>query len=162
MRKIIYILISVGLFSCNEPAKKQIIEEIVPRQLIIYEMDTIKRKDDYKLTIKNKDSLIQYEYINLVDSTKNMDFKFIKSSNKIHFGNTEFLLEEKNLIQNKYKFDRYETKPVTDGMGSLYFNLDYGVLGFDNGWGMQFHYLTEENKSQFDLPLFYIIGDSEQ
>ncbi|WP_378184993.1 hypothetical protein ACE939_08905 [Aquimarina sp. W85] len=161
MKKIIYVVISVALFSCNKPAKKQIIE-IVPRHLIVYEMDTIKRKDEYRLTIKNKDSSIRYEYINLLDSTKNMDFKFIKSSNKIHFGSTEFFLEEKNLIQNILNFDRYETESVTDGMGSLYFNVDYGVLGFDNGWGLQFHYLTEENKSQFDLPLFYIIGDSEQ
>ncbi|WP_299438268.1 hypothetical protein [uncultured Aquimarina sp.] len=158
MRKIIYILVLIGLFSCNEPVKKEKVV-IVSRLLAVYEFDTISRKNEYKLTIKDKDSFIRYEYQNLVDSTKNMAFHFVKKSNKIHFGPTEFELEEKNVIKRKFLFDRYETEPIPDGMGSIYFNQEYGILGFDNGWGMQFHYLSDENKEQFDLPLFYKMED---
>tara|TARA_Y100001933_G_C18959739_1_gene547615 strand:+ start:908 stop:1390 length:483 start_codon:yes stop_codon:yes gene_type:complete len=160
LKKIIYILIIVGLFSCNEPVKKEKVE-VKSRLLLVYEFDTITRKNDYKLTIKDKDSFIRYEYQNLVDSTKNMAFHFVKNSNKIHFGPTEFDLKEKNIIKNKFNFDRYETEPIPDAMGSLYFNQDYGILGFDNGWGMQFHYLSDENNEQFDLPLFYKMEDLE-
>ncbi|MEY8022140.1 hypothetical protein AB8P51_14980 [Muriicola sp. SD30] len=154
-------MILIGLSSCSEPVKKEIVK-VESRLLVVYEFDTITRINDYKLTIKEKDSFTRYEYQNLVDSTKNMDFHFVKNSNKIHFGPEEFNLEEKNIIKNKLNFDRYETEPIPDAMGSLYFNQDYGILGFDNGWGMQFHYLTKENKEQFKLPLFYKMDELDE
>ena len=90
-----------------------------------------------------------------------MAFHFVKNSNKIHFGPTKFDLKEKNIIKNKFNFDRYETEPISDTMGSLYFNKYYGILGFDNGWGMQFHYLSDENNELFNLPIFFKMEDLE-
>ena len=161
MKKLIYISILIGLFGCTEIGKKEKIE-IESRLLVVYEFDTIVRENDYKLTIKDRDSFIRYEYLNLVDSTKNMNFHFVKDVNKIHFGPVEFDLEERNIFQTTLEFDRYETEPIADAMGSLFFNRDYGILGLDNGWGMQFHYLTDKNIKQYDLPLFYKMEDLEE
>ncbi|SMG53679.1 hypothetical protein [Arenibacter troitsensis] len=161
MKKLIYILLTISILSCKESPKREIIKTD-SRQLIVYDYDTIVRNNKYQLTKKERDSVIIYEYLNLVDSTKSMDFRFVKHTNKLHFGPIEFELKESNKVQTDFKFDSYETEPIPDSMGSVLFNKDYGILAFDNGWGMQFHYLTNDNMEEFDLPIFYKMADLDE
>lgn len=154
MRKTLYILVIIGVFGCKHSQKRETIS-IDSRRLIVYDFDTIITNDIYSLTTKYRDSTIFYEYLNLTDSTKNMTFRFIRNTNKIHFGPTEFELKSRNILKTDMRFDRYEDEPVPDGMGSLYFNENYGILGFYNGQGMQFHFITDKNIEKFDLPIFY-------
>ncbi len=52
-------------------------------------------------------------------------------------------------------FDQYEPEPIPDGMGTLYFNKEYGVLGFINGWGYQIHFLSDQAKEEIKFPIFF-------
>ena len=161
LRKHIYLLITVGFLSCGEPPKKEI-TNTYSRQLIVYDFDTIVENVEYKLIRKERDSVIHYEYLSLVDSTKRMNLQYIKHTGRIHFGPTEFELKEHNRIQADFEFDRYETEPFPDSMDSMIFNEEYGILAFGNGQGMQFHFLTDKNLEQFDLPMIYKVEDLEE
>lgn len=126
------------------------------RNLIIYEYDSIKRQLPYELTIREKDSVLIYHYKNNIDSTKNMIFRYLKINENLIFGPNEFGISSQNEFQTELKFDQYNlTEDVIDGMGTLLFNRTYGVLGFDNGWGKQFYYLTEKNTKEIKLPILY-------
>lgn len=126
------------------------------RNLIVYEFDSIKKQTPYELIIREKDSVLIYNYKSKNDSTKNMSFRYLKYNGNLLFGPDEFGISVKNEFQSDFKFDQYNlTKEVIDGMGALLFNRTYGVLGFDNGWGKQFYYLTEQNINEIKLPILY-------
>lgn len=125
------------------------------RKLVVFDFKEMVRENQIELTKIENDSLIVYLYENLVDSTKSMSFQYVKHQNKIYFGPEQFYLKEKNSFVEELVFDKYETEPIPDGMGPLIFNQEYGVLTFENGWGMQFHYLTNKNEKKIHLPVIY-------
>ena len=139
-----------GIKSTEYPTRTEL------RNLIVYEFDSIKKKMPYELIIREKDSVLIYNYKNKTDSTKNMSFRYLKHNGNLFFGPDEFGISIKNEFQSDFKFDQYNlTEEVIDGMGVLLFNRTYGVLGFDNGWGKQFYYLTEQNINEIKLPILY-------
>ncbi len=155
MKRMIFIFLSCFFVGCLTPIDKGI-THIEPRILLVYDLDHLVRENDYTLTITQKDSLVMYDYKSEVDSTKNMSFKYLIDLNKIYFGPNEFSITGKSNYRTEYEFSTYNlTDQITDGMGDLIFSKEYGVLAFENGWGMQFHYLTKVNREIFDLPFFY-------
>ena len=121
--------------------------------MIVFESKNLVRNNPIELTKTENDSLIKYWYRNLVDSTKSMSFQYLKNQDKICFAVEQFHVKEKKYLSEETIFDIYETEPIVDGMGPLLFNKDYGILAFENGWGMEFHFLTKEYKSKFNLPI---------
>lgn len=152
MKKNLLIFFSaICFFSCQNYKNEKHVEE---RFLYVFNIDSLETKMKYELTIKNNDSLTIYNYKNLIDSEKNMDFKFIKKTNQLFFSGTEFKLikkrhfSDRNLSKND--FDLYIlTKHIYDGNGPVFFNPEYGVLNLDNGWGRNFLYLKKEENDQF-------------
>ncbi|TMM50983.1 hypothetical protein FEE95_22035 [Maribacter algarum] len=156
MKKLLYLGFAF-LIGCSQSKKKNSVETY-SRQLIVYDLDSLVRTNNYELTKVEKDSSIAFIYKNLEDSTKNMVFDYSKYKEEIYFGPEQFELTEKEFLNSDINFDRYEpNEPIPDGMGNVLFNTHYGVLAFDNGWGMQFHYLTEENSKNLQLPLIFKI-----
>jgi len=151
MKKNLLILsILINFLNCQNYENEKHIEE---RFLYVFNIDSLETKMKYELTIKNNDSLTIYKYKNLIDSEKNMDFKFIKKTNQLFFSGTEFKLIKKGHFSDrnlsKFGFDLYIlTKHIYDGNGPIFFNPEYGVLNLDNGWGRSFLYLKKEEEAQ--------------
>lgn len=145
----------ISLFIIMGCESKNDITTIYSRELIVFDFEELVRDNSVELTKIENDSLVRYKYKNLADSTKSMIFSYLKNQDKIYFGPEQFHLKEKIYLTEGLVFDKYETEPIPDGMGPLLFNKDYGVLAFDNGWGLQFHFLTENNKENFRLPIIY-------
>ncbi len=113
---------------------------------------------DDKLTISENDSLIIYNYLNLNNVKKNLNFKFIKKNEQLWFADRFKIIENSTLsfkdISN-IEFKRYElSKPEVDGNGPFFFNRNYGVLNLDNGWGKQWLFLKEASNSIFADSIF--------
>ena len=144
---LILILISV---SCSESKKENITEK---RTLYVFDLDSLKRTENYKLTIETKDSIVKYQYRNLTDNEKNVTVRYNLNSKVLSLDFWEFELAEKSKysdseLSNK-EFDLFQLKEsVTDGNGPMLFNENYGLLNIDNGWGMKFIYLKTENKRE--------------
>ncbi|MBW8242071.1 hypothetical protein K1F50_04615 [Muricauda oceani] len=151
MRKYLYLCLFI-LIGCKS---KNDIVSIESRKLVVFDFEEMVRENQIELTRVESDSLIKYRYENLVDSTKSMSFQYLKHQDKIYFGPEQFYLKEKKYLVEESVFDKYETEPIPDGMGPLLFNKEYGVLAFDNGWGMQFHFVTKKNEKKFQLPIIY-------
>lgn len=149
MKNFIYIYLFI-LVGCE--SKKEIVT-VESRELIVFESKNLVRNNPIELTKTENDSLIKYWYRNLVDSTKSMSFQYLKNQDKICFAVEQFHLKEKKYLSEETIFDIYETEPIVDGMGPLLFNKDYGILAFENGWGMEFHFLTKEYKAKLNLPI---------
>ena len=116
-------------------------------------MDTLKRTEKYKLTIETKDSIIKYKYQNLNEDENNINLSFNINSKILSKAFWEFKLTKKNKYSesklSETEFDLYELKePVTDGNGPMLFNINYGILNIDNGWGMKFIYLKSDDDSK--------------
>ena len=144
---LILILISV---SCSESKKENITEN---RTLYVFDLDSLKRTENYKLTIETNDSIVKYQYRNLNEDEKNVTVIYNLNSKILSLDFLEFELSEKNKYSDselsKKEFDLFLLKEsVTDGNGPMLFNENYGLLNIDNGWGMKFIYLKAENKPE--------------
>ncbi len=122
------------------------------RVVKIYENDSLKQEMNYELTITEIDSGWTYQYRNLVDTKKNMDFKFLKNSNRLLFATSKLGLYKTGKYSfkktNPDEFDLYiETEEMLDGHGPILFNEKFGVLTSNNGWGMDFLFLPVEANS---------------
>jgi hypothetical protein len=147
-------LISV---SCSESKKGAITEN---RTLYVLDLDSLKRTENYKLTIEIRDTLTKYEYQNLTDQNKNMDVFFIPKSKTLKFAFWEYNPKKgkdfKMTSLSKTEFMSYEMKdPETDGTGPILFNPEYGILGIGNVMAPNFIYL----KNQSDLKILDNIID---
>lgn len=151
MRKALQILIILLIsVSCSESKKGTVTEN---RTLYVFDMDTLKRTEKYKLTIETKDSIIKYKYQNLNEDENNINLSFNINSKILSKAFWEFKLTKKNKYSesklSETEFDLYELKePVTDGNGPMLFNINYGILNIDNGWGMKFIYLKSDDDSK--------------
>ncbi|WP_426430111.1 hypothetical protein ACPX19_11305 [Winogradskyella sp. HB-48] len=166
MKKALYITLVFSILSCsnskksdsleseqNKTAQIQVEENIEKRFLYDFFVDSLKRKMEYELTKKIKDSSIIYHYKNLTDSEKNLNFKFLKKTNQLFFAGTEFRLIKENHYSNKslseFNFDLYVlVESMDDGNGPMFFNPEYGILNLDNGWGMDLIFLKNEQKTE--------------
>ncbi|MDC8003542.1 hypothetical protein POV27_05735 [Aureisphaera galaxeae] len=153
MKRLFYLGILV-LACCSESQRKDFVEK-EHRDLIVYDYDKLIRENQCELTRIEKDSIILFKYKNLVDSTKNMVFSFLKYKDLLYFGPNEFTLKERKYLVKEVAFDKYETEPIVDGMGPILFNAKYGILVMENGWGKQFHYLKENGPWNLELPILY-------
>lgn len=154
MRKVIYIICFFGiLIGCVNSNKKESIQK-ENRELMVFDLYKLVRDDQCEMTRIENDSVVLFKYKNLIDSAKNLEFEYWKKESKIHFGPEQFVIAERSVLIGEDIFDRYEViEPIPDGMGPVIFNSEYGVLAFDNGWGMEFHLLSDKNKEEFELPL---------
>ena len=89
LKKTINILIIIFLFSCSDASKKET-QRTETRNLTVFEFDSLVSKADYELSIRERDSVIIYNYKNINDSTKNKDFRYLKRSDRLLAGPFEF------------------------------------------------------------------------
>lgn len=125
------------------------------RVVKVYENDSIKREMDYELTIKAIDSGWTYQYRNLKDENKNMEFKYFKNSNRLVFAGSNLgLYQTGEYLFKKSSSEEFElfvlTEQMLDGHGPVLFNENYGVLSSNNGWGMDFLFLPNKAKTSIE------------
>ncbi|MEW4924014.1 hypothetical protein [Algibacter sp. 2305UL17-15] len=148
------LLISV---SCSNP-KKEIITE--NRTLFIFDLDSIKQTENYKLTIEIRDTLTKYNYQNLGDESKNMNVFYIPKTKTLKFALWKYIPKKgggfKALSLSSTEFVNYEMQEAeTDGTGPILFNPEYGILGIGNVMAPNFVYL----KNQSDIKILDKIID---
>ena len=154
MKKTINILLILFIFSCSDSSKKETARTEL-RNLTVFEFDSLVSKADYELRIRERDSVIIYNYRNLNDSTKNQNFRYLKYSDILLAGPFEFIKTKNNYYPNFENFNYYNSDPgIMDGMGPVIFNNEFGVLGFDNGMGTQY-YFTNDLTEKIKLPILY-------
>lgn len=154
LKKIIYILLVIMVFSCSDSKIKETQRSEI-RSLTVFEFDSLIYKANYELTILERDSIVIYDYRNKIDSTKNKNFRYLKYSDLLMAGPFEFNKIQTDRYPKTTDFDLYNSDPsIMDGMGPLIFNKYYGILGFDNGMGTQY-YFTNEETNNIELPILY-------
>jgi hypothetical protein len=151
---LIILLISV---SCSESKKETITEN---RALYVFDLDSLERTENYKLTIEIRDTLTKYKYQNLTDESKNMDVFYNPKTKILKFAMWNYIPKKgadfKELSLSKTEFVNYEMQePETDGTGPILFNPEYGILGIGNVMAPNFIYL----KNQSDLKILDNIID---
>lgn len=154
LRNKIYILLILITFSCSESKEKET-ERTEMRKLTVFELDSLIYKSEYELTIQEKDSFITYSYRNKTDPNKNKEFRYLKYSDLLFAGPSEFYKIESDKFPKIFGFELYHSDPrIMDAMGPVMFNKEYGVLGFDNGMLTQY-YFTNEETDKIELPILY-------
>jgi len=156
LRKVIYIICCAGiLFGCAKSKKQERIQT-KNGKLMVYDLDQLIRNNECEIIRIENDSSVIFKYKNLIDSTKSLQFSYLKADSMILFGPDKFVKTEDDVLIEELNFDRYELiEQYPDGMGPVIFNFEYGVLAFNNGWGMEFHLLTDKNKGKLKFPLIY-------
>lgn len=140
MKKVIsIILFSLIFVSCSDRnQKKQTVTET--RFLSGISNDSLKIRTEYQLVKTITDSVIEYEYLSKIDSTRNFKAYYNKSQSELVLGFTGYKKKEVNRLINQdisnYGFDSYvHIKPEIDGMGPILFNQKYGILAIGNPLG---------------------------
>jgi hypothetical protein len=147
LRKIVLLVSFLFVFiSCSKGTKTTYKKRVAYE----FDLDSLKKVHDYNLIIEEQDSIIKYAYENVLDSTKNINFKFFPNSNRILFSFFE-LKEDKtsNYINDSLSasaFNLYKLKDnVMDGDRAMFFNKDYGLLNIDTGWRMKLVILKNQD-----------------
>ncbi|GGZ95144.1 hypothetical protein [Algibacter mikhailovii] len=140
---LIFLLISVSCIDSKRDATS------VKRTLYIFDLDSLKRKENYKLTTEISDTLTKYEYQNLTDQNKNMKFFYIPKTKTLRFAFWDYSpikgKDFKITSLSKTEFMNFEMNdPETDGTGPILFNHEYGVLGIGNVMAPNFVYLKDK------------------
>ena len=131
------------------------------RNLTVFELDSLIYKSEYELTIREKDSVITYKYRNKTDPNKNKEFRYLKYSDLLFAGPSEFYKMESDKFPVIFGFELYHSDPtIMDEMGPVIFNKEYGVLGFDNGMLTQY-YFTNGKTDDIELPILYKAENTE-
>ncbi len=158
MRKTLQILIILLIsVSCSESKKETITEN---RTLYVFDLDSLERTENYKLTIEIRDTITNYKYQNLTDESKNMDVFYNPKTKILKFAMWNYIPKNeadfKELSLSKTEFINYVMQePETDGTGPILFNPEYGILGIGNVMAPNFIYL----KNQSDLKILDNIID---
>lgn len=152
MRKTFQILIIILISVSCSNLKKGIITE--NRTLYVFDLDSLKRTENYKLTIEIRDTITKYKYQNLINESKNMDVFYIPKTKILKFAMWKYIPKKsenfKVLSLSKTEFLSYEIQePETDGTGPILFNPEYGILGIGNVMAANFVYL--KNKSDLKI-----------
>ena len=151
IRKSIFLIFFFFTFIAGCSRNKKTVE-VERRVLYDFYLDSLKRNYSYTLTVVHKDSIINYEYINMDDSEKNISIEYNLHKGIISFYDVEFEIYEKNQyfdseVSSK-RFDLYRLKRfVDDGNGPMLFNRDYGLLNIDNGWGTILLFFQDTSKA---------------
>lgn len=154
MKNTINLFLILIIFSCSDSKIKEP-KQTENRYLRIFDFRTLVYSADYELTIRERDSVVIYDYTNKTDSTKNRSFRYLKHSDHLMAGPLEFEKIESDRYPKTIDFDIYNSDPgIMDGMGPVIFNKNYGVLGFDNGMGTQY-YFTNDSTKYIELPILY-------
>ena len=137
--------------SCTKPQKGTITEN---RTLYVFEFDSLKRTEDYKLTIEIRDTITKYKYENLTDETKNMNVIYMPRTKTLKFAMWDYIPRKDNDFEvpslSEIKFLNYEMEePVMDGTDPIFFNPKYGILGIGNVMAPNFVYLKKQSDSKF-------------
>ena len=146
---IFFIGLGIGSRASDWPSEPK----IESRQLFVYSLDSLRRTYPYELTIEDLDSLVIYRYKNLEDSTRNMDFRYQKVAKTLSFTSSVLELEKEDVMIQDMNFDIFHSN-VIDGEGPVLFNEVYGLLGWHNGWGDYFFFMTQENEYLLPIDLY--------
>lgn len=137
------------------------------RILYSYGLDTLnwenyvlKRKINLTLKRVERDSTINFRFIDQKDSLQNhISVQFIKHDKSLYIiGDKHHIIESEkysNKNLSELPFDLYELiEPYADANGPFLFNSDYGVLNLDV-WsaGKQLFYLPKESKVDIEKEL---------
>ncbi|WP_276166684.1 hypothetical protein [Zobellia alginiliquefaciens] len=154
MKKVIsIILLTVILVSCSDGNHtKRTVSET--RFLSGISNDSLKIRTEYQLIKTIGDSVIEYEYLSKIDTTRNFKAHYNKSQSELILGFTGYKKEEDNRLINRdisnYGFDSYvHIKPEIDGMGPILFNKKYGILAIGNPLGPAAAFT--DNKPEFNV-----------
>lgn len=122
------------------------------RYLSGFSNNTLKLRTEYMLIKTVRDSIIIYDYRSVTDSTRNLKISYLTKSQKLKFNLSDYKkYETKTFQSNKNSeiwFDKYEMKePIIDGMSSILFNQEYGILAIANLLGPSAFFMDKPNDS---------------
>ncbi|WP_271785380.1 hypothetical protein [Aquimarina algiphila] len=154
LKKLIYIL-SIILIqaSCSDSnQKKRTVTET--RFLSGISNDSLKIRTEYKLVKTITDSVMEFDYISVTDSTRNFSVSFKKHQSELILGFTRYKINKNNDLNNiiisNYQFESYiHITPEIDGMGPILFNQNYGILAIGNPLGPAAAFT--KNKPKFEV-----------
>ena len=114
--------------------------------------DTLKLRTEYLLIKTVRDSIINYEYRSVTDSTRNLNVSYLTKNQKLQFDLTDYEKYETKSFQSNTNseiwFDKYEMKePIIDGMSPVMFNEEYGILAIANPLGPSAFFMDKPNDS---------------
>ena len=101
-------------FSCYESKEKET-ERTEKRNLTVYELDSLIYKSECELTIREKDSVITYSCRNKADTNKNKGFRYLKFSDLLFAGPSEFYKMDSDKFPNFFWFRIISFLPSNNG-----------------------------------------------
>ena len=122
------------------------------RYLSGFSNDSLKLRTEYLLIKTVSDSIINYDYRSVTDSTRNLKVSYLTKSQKLQFDLTDYKKYETKTFQSNTNseiwFDKYEMEePIIDGMSPVMFNLEYGILAIANPLGPSAFFMDKPNDS---------------
>ncbi len=133
-RLIGFLFIILILSSCDENKPE------FQRAASIFNGITFRKTENFDGTIIKKENSIIFKYVSQQDSSKTIEVKFDKNSEKLFFGIDEYQKISERKINEQdlstLNFDFFELEnPYTDGTGPIVFNQEYGLLAINNVFG---------------------------
>ena len=112
----ICILFVLLMVSCTEK------ERNIPVFVYALEKNEVEK---YVLKIHRDKTIINFEYLNLKDSTNKLDFKYVIKKELLKSNFETFFPTNKTYNSKSLKFDMFRTK---ESKKTLFFNKNYGLL----------------------------------
>lgn len=114
--------------------------------------NNLKLRTEYLLIKTVRDSIIKYDYKSTSDSTRNLKVSYLTKNQELRFDLSDYVKYENKTIRSNTNseiwFDVYEMKePVIDGISSVMFNKDYGILAIANPLGSPAFFMDKPNDS---------------
>lgn len=110
------------------------------------------KNEKFTLTFNDSDNLLNYKYVNQIDTTKTITIRKIKDSDSLLFGFEKFIKNNKRPFVNdelqSLEFEFYDMENYADdGTGPILFNPKYGLLAINNVFGPTIIFLNKRNDS---------------
>lgn len=112
----VYLLFVLLMVSCAEK------ERNIPVFVYALEKNEV---ENYVLSIQSDKTIINFEYLNLKDSTNKLDLKFVIKEELLKSNFETFFPTNKTYNSNRLEFDMFRTN---DSKKRLFFNKNYGLL----------------------------------
>ena len=148
MKKIIgFLLIILILSACDEN------ETNFQREASIFNGLTLMKTENFDGIIAKKGDSLIYKYVSQIDSSKTIEVKFDKISERLFFGMNNYQkvnerkINEQVLSSNNFDFFEIEN-PYADATGPIVFNQKYGLLAINNSYGPTIIFLKNKNGSK--------------
>lgn len=107
-----------------------------------------KKSEKFNLTFNKTDNILNFKYVNQIDTTKTIEISKIRDSDTLLFGFDKFVKTDRkpftnNKLQN-LRFEFYDTIDYADdATGPILFNQNYGLLAINNVYGSTIIFLDK-------------------